>query len=602
MITNLLANMHEPLLIGLVLLLSTLAYQYLDALRMLRRQAFLSHVYRPEGSIRRWFWDSLLLRIVYSVFAVVAALLALLFTTHMQMLDWWVLAAGILSFVAISRIIHHLLVQETQPQFHAIIVLRMSAWMNVLVMALVLAVLQIIWLEVPDTRHLGFTEMLANSWQESSSISAKVPLFGWLLSVSALLHDATWHVLQQASRVEAGAGVKLSAWLLVLFINALKLGSVQLIVLGIASIVLQARQNGWPHTRKRIFRRSYLLTLLVLFVVYIVISRVQWNQIAAQLQPKSDNESSQQVVQDPCAGPTGELQRRREQEALQGELQARLAVQQTAANRRMEQYIAETVAHAYRHAESGVDAFLDWNFSIRGQYQQLGYLAASTAGSGMSEGSVRFSEYLGAQMNSYISEPLAPALTAAHADIQQVFMAEIQSSGLAYNRLLNQLVAQSNCISAPEFSFRPSNYIDKSLVGLGVAGGAIALRFATAAGTRAATRAGVRRAIAALFTRGAARAGAVGSGSAGAFCGPAFWLCTPAIIAGTWFSIDYGLNKTDELLNREQMRAEMLASLAEDQQQAAAELAEFYLFALNDFYRELEETQQRQFNIRRDGL
>lgn len=599
MITNLLANLNEPLLIGLVLLLSTLAYQYFDALRMLRRQAFLSHVYRPEGSIRRWFWDSLLLRIVFSVFALVAALLALLFSTHMQILDWWVLAAGILSFVAISRIIHHLLAQETQPQFHAIIVLRISAWVNVLVMAIVLAVLQIVWLEVPDTRHLKLTELLAFSWQESAAIDAKVPLLGWLLSVSALLHDVTWHLLQHASRVEAGTGVKLSLWLLVLFLNALKLGSLQLIVLGIPSIVLQARQNGWPHTRNRLFRRSYLLTLLVLLLLYVAINKVQWSQLSERSHAP---ETSHQVLQNPCEGPLGALNQRREQAALQGELQERLARQHSAANRRIEQYIQETVARAYQQAGSGVDAFLDWNFSIKGQYQQLGYLAATTAGSSMSEGSARFSEYLGTQMNSYIGEPLMPALTVAHADIQQVFMAEIQSSGLAYNRLLDQLAAQSNCIRAPEFSFQPNAYIDKSLVGLGVAGGAIALRFATAAGTRAATRAGVRRVIAALFTRGAARAGAVGSGSAGAFCGPVFWVCTPAIIAGTWFSIDYGLNKTDEFLNREQMRAEMLASLDDDQQRAAAELAEFYLLALHDFYAELEATQQRQFNIRRDGL
>lgn len=597
MLNTWLIALSEPLLLALLVLFSTLAYQYLDALRMLRRQAFLSHVYRPEGVVRRWFWDSLWLRIWYSIAALAGATIALVFMSQIGVLEAYVLALGTITLLLVYRLVFRLLQNETQPQFQALISLRISAWVNLGLMAITLVLLQITWLEVPDTRYLSFSAVTASAWQVHTAEAAGVSVLHWLFAGAAVAHEVSWHLMQQASRVDAAIHIKLLAWFLLLLVNAFKLGSLQLLLLGLMSIAVQVRQQGWGKARQQLVRPSYWLTLLFCLVVYVLLSRgygwLSRSEVAQDIPLASHTQ-----IADPCAG---EL-RQQQQEAASAQVSARLSAQQQAAAERIERYVTEVVQRAFRQAESGVDAFLDWNFSISGQYQQLAYLAAHTAGSGFTDGSARFSGYLSEQMNAYISAPLTPALVAAQADIQQIFMAELHSSGMAYQRLVQQVAAESTCMKPINVSFQPSQYIDKSLVGLGVAGGAIALRFATAAGSRAASRAGMRRVIAALFTRGAARAGAVGSGSAGALCGPAFWLCTPVIIAGTWLSIDFGLNKADEVLNRERMRAEMLASLAADSEAAAAELAAFYQHALVQFYAELEANQQRQFNIRRDGL
>ncbi|EGN75104.1 hypothetical protein A28LD_1567 [Idiomarina sp. A28L] len=578
-----LERVNEQVFLALLIALSLLAYQYLDAVRMLRRQAFLSHVYKPEGRVRRLFWDSLWLRILYTVISVISALIALMLIAQLQTLEWWVLLAGIVSFVLIALLVYRLLSNETQPQYHVAIVLRVSAWINLILLAVALALVQIFWLEVPDTRYLTVFEVAEQSWQ----VEAAIPFVGWLLGTAAVLQDVSWHLLQQASRVEASMGLKASAWFLILSINALKLASLQVVLLGIPSIAQQMQLHGWQTAGKKIFRKSYIFTLFVLLILYVSLNHVPWQQLR-----QSVSVPPEVVIIDPCA----EVFVAREQQQLEQQVKRQLSVQQVNSSERMQAQVTVAVTEAFSHAERGVDAFLDWNFSIQGQYQQLGYLLGATVSS------AKFNDYLSDRMNEFIGAELSPALLQANTALNETFAAEMRRAGAAQSAFLDELLANSQCFEQPELTFSVGEYMDKSLVGLGIAGGAVALRFATAAGTRAAGRAGIRRVIAALFTRSASRAGAVGSGSAGALCGPAFWLCTPAIIAGTWFAVDYGLNKTDEAINRERMRAEMLLSLQNDQAQAIAELQAFYELALNDFYTELEEAQQRQFNIRRDGL
>lgn len=578
-----LESVNEFAFIALLIALSLLGYQYLDAVRMLRRQAFLSHVYKPEGRIRRLFWDSLWLRIVYTLVSVVSAVIALMLIAQLQALEWLILFIGIGTFVLIALLVFRLLSNETQPQYHVAIVLRVSAWINLILLAVALAIVQIFWLEVPDTRYLTVFEVAERSWQ----VEAAIPIVGWLLGTAAVLQDVSWHLLQQASRVEANMGLKASAWFLILSVNALKLASLQVVLLGIPSIAQQMQLHGWQATSKRVFRKSYVLTLIALLLLYIGLNHVPWQQLKTAV-----TSTPVEVVHDPCA----EVFIAREQQQLEQQVQRELSAQQLTSSRRMQAHITIAVTRAFQQAEDGVDAFLDWNFSIQGQYQQLGYLLSASVTS------AKFNDYLSNKMNEYIGAELSPALMQANTALNQTFASEMRRAVAAQSEFLETLLANSQCFEQPELTFSVGEYMDKSLVGLGIAGGAVALRFATAAGTRAAGRAGIRRAIAALFTRSASRAGAVGTGSSGALCGPAFWVCTPAIIAGTWFAVDYGLNKADEAINRERMRDEMLASLRDDQTEAIRELQEFYELALNDFYSELEEAQQRQFNIRRDGL
>ena len=62
-----------------------------------------------------------------------------------------------------------------------------------------------------------------------------------------------------------------------------------------------------------------------------------------------------------------------------------------------------------------------------------------------------------------------------------MWKSKCKRAGQAYQRIFNQFAAQTACLQLPDFDFDPSQYVDKSLVGLG-AGAALAARLALAAG------------------------------------------------------------------------------------------------------------------------
>lgn len=606
-----LIQLPEPLWLLLLLVVTLIIFFYLDAVRMLRRQAFLAFVYASAGKIRRWLWDSLILRIGYVFIAMIMALLAIIVMAHLHWLEWLVFACGMLSLGIFYRLFSRGLRAEAQPEFLAVVALRLSAWCNLAVMVIALALVQFFWLDLPDTRAFAVSEYMTYAWQQYDLEHASVPVFAILLAVAGTLQDVQWYLLQQVSGVALPVTMKIAAWLVVLMIQATKLGVLQLVILGLVSIVTASSGANRQVLRKRLWRRSVLLPIALVFVSYLALTKMP--QLWSAASEKGANEVSSASANsngepsDPCdriwanngagAGTDvqGKTRRQAELASLESSLSAALQTDHAQAQARLQRDIEMQVAAAYAQAEAGVDAFLDWNFSLAGQYAQLIYLA------GASVSQASFADYLSGKMNGFIREPLTPALLAAQQHFNGNMEVEVQRAGQAYQRLFNQFAAQTACLQLPDFDFDPSQYVDKSLVGLG-AGAALAARIALAAGTRTATHSGVRRAISAIFTRGVARAGAVTSGGAGAVCGPWAIVCTPAIIATVWLSTDYGLNKADEALNRESMKAEMMAALADEQAETVATLYAFYARILDQFYAELDEHQNRQFNILRDGV
>lgn len=586
-----LLQLAEPVWLLLLLSVTLIIFFYLDAVRMLRRQAFLAFVYASAGNIRRWLWDSVFLRVVYVMLALFTGVLVLLLAAHLQRLEWWVLMAGIGTLMLIRGVVHRGFASETQAQFHDLVVLRISAWLNLALMAVALALVQLYWLEVPDTRHLQLSEVVSQAWHSYMVEQAPIPVFAWLLAFTGVLQDVQWYLLQQASDVQLPAGLKMVTWFAILLFNATKLGVLQLVALGILTCVLQARLAGWRATSKRIVRRSVWGTMLVLILLYFVLSRLPEQLASRVLEPAKEHTA----LFDPCAGSAGRQLREHELGQIEATLDAERSASQQLAQQRLRQQVETQVGLAFAQAEVGVDAFLDWNFSLVGQYAQLAYFLGSTVTR------VDFSEYMATQMTDFVAQPLQPALEQAHEQLSQALVSDLTDRSQHYQSLLSNLSTQTQCLQLSDVELSVTIPVERSWVGLG-AGSALLARVATAVGGRAVARGGMRRAITALFTRGAARAGAISAGGAGAICGPWAVVCTPAIMVTAWLGTDYAITRGDERLNREAMKAELMAALAAEEEATVEALLMVYQTVLENFYQELEVSQARQFRILRDGL
>jgi hypothetical protein len=271
--------------------------------------------------------------------------------------------------------------------------------------------------------------------------------------------------------------------------------------------------------------------------------------------------------------------------------------QQAEFNAALEQQLQAKLDQAFARAEAGVDSFLDWNFSLQGQYLQLWYLGRSVTGG------EPFDAYMGRIMDAHVDDALGPLLDTLGPELEAELRARVAAAYEGQAALLHSVLERSECLQPelPEFALDASMH--KSLVGFGAVGGILATRLGARVGARGMGREAVRRMFAAIAARfGARAAAATQAGQAGALCGPWAPLCAVGIGAAAWVGTDVVLNEIDEALNRDEMRAEMLAALAVQRAELEAALRAQYLAAASDMFHAFADYQEQVFNPYRGVL
>ena len=168
---------------------------------------------------------------------------------------------------------------------------------------------------------------------------------------------------------------------------------------------------------------------------------------------------------------------------------------------------------------------------------------------------------------------------------------------------MSQLLASADCLTLPQPTLALGDYMNKSLVGAGSGAGILAARASMRMGSRVVSRTATKRVVSGGFARLTGRlASTAAASSTGALCGPLVFICAPALAAATWVGTDLLINEVDESLNREQMKADMIAVLAEDQAAVRRQLKDAYARAAQQMFADIEVYQQRRFNINRDAF
>ncbi|MDQ2076879.1 hypothetical protein [Marinimicrobium sp. ABcell2] len=600
-----LAGMDHFRVVVIAALLGWLAYRYLLPFMMIKRRALLAHVTTDSSWARRIFWNSILGRLVLAVSSVITALFVLVMVTGLQLFEWYVLFGSVLSFLALYLLCNKSLGGQFSAEHRFPFTLRIASRINLAVMTIALVAVQILWLEVDDTRYLSISEVFQSAYAQHSA-SAALDEVGWLIGLNSAVSYSLWHIMQLTSGADSSVLTKMSAWLAFLVFSAIKLGAIWTVLLGIPSLVFELLKDKKSDPQSR--RRGILTTAIAASVVlgsgaYLLNSQVTVapfiNSLSGTLR--------QTLVNDPC-----QRQAPIEQQELAAQAERALTQQQKQLMVHMEQEIDRHVDHAFAKADVGVDSFLDWNFSLRGQYTQLLFLSRSMVGE------TSFAEHLGERMDSHIDEAIGPGLSSLNDRLNVTFSDGLNQAYAKHDAYLNALVQRANCVTLATPDLPLTDYVNKSLVGtgfvVGPAAGVLAVRAGTRAalpaaratagtGSRVAARPASNRVISQMFARLTARAAAgAASGSAGAVCGPFMIACGSAFAAATWIGMDIAINEVDEAINRQQMREDMLTVLSEQKAALKAELKEQYSNAASLAFEAVEEYQSQTFNIRRDGF
>lgn len=571
-----------------LILASWLAYQYLNQVRRIRRHALLSHVLKDNSSLRDLLWDSWLSKMSLAMSSLIIALIALILSARLQPVEWLVLFASIPAFLICYQLVYRLLSKQVASAYHSAVSLRFAFWVNVILIALLMSLVQFFWLEVADTRHLNLYEVALSSYQVANA-EAVLPASGLLLGLNAAINDSIWHIMQLASG-ELATGWKLLIWLTFVLVNGIKLGSLWIILLGVVAF-FQRKRDKAPGN---VFSKTFALTLVALIMLYVAMTQINFSFLWQQ----EDQQWTQSVQ--PCT----QQSRLREQQMIAEKASHHLTEQHIQLNQQVEKQIEELLNSVFASAEQGVDNFLDWNFSLRGQYQQLAYLGAGMASS------VSVEAFISVKLDHYVAQQLESGMLGMEHELSNFVSQQMAGFYGQHQRLLEQLGTQASCFEPTSVTFAVEDYMTKSMVGMGGAAGvagALAVRSSGRAGTQALGRAISRRMAGRVAVHSGVRAGsraaaAGGGATAGVICGPAAPACALGFGAVTWLGIDLTVNAVDEALNRERMKNELMQLLEEQQQALEQEIREQYQEYVELLFFQLEEFQQRRFNIYRDAL
>ncbi len=587
-------------------LLGWLIYRYLLPVQLIKRRALLAHLTTEASPVRRIFWNSRLLKLVLAVSSGITALYVLVMLTGLHRIEWYVLFGSVLSFLALYILCTKALGSQLNAGFRFYFILRIAYRINLALMTVVLVTVQIIWLEVDDTRYLFMTEVFRNAYLEHSA-AAVFKEAGWLIGLNAAVSDCLWHIMQHTTQADGPMLSRLLAWLAFLIFNAIKLGAIWAALLGIPTLIhalsVPTKDHDVHDQRSGTFDKIFAVCVILGLGAILVSTRISVEPFIKSVSTRLH----QTLGFDPC-----QTQAPVEQKKLASQANQALSEERMQLMAHMAMEIDQRLDDVFAMAEPGVDNFLDWNFSLKGQYTQLLFLSRSMVG----ERSL--TEHISARMDSYIDGALNPGLHRLNSQLNRAFNAGLQRVFANHETYLRTLAQQADCAMPVIPDLPLTDYVNKSLVGSGLfvgpAAGALAARAGTRAvrsaarvtagtGSRVAARPASKRIISSMFGRLTARATAgTASGTAGAVCGPFVLACGSAFAVATWIGMDLAINEIDEALHRQQMRKDMLAVLNEQKMSLNAQLKEQYRQAAALAFGAVEDYQHQMFNIRRDAL
>lgn len=581
-------------LVILLLLLSIPFYQFSFQWALLRRRAFLAHLTSEQSVVRGLLWDSHIVRVLTVFPAVLAAVILLLTITAMRNpAEWGVLVFGLMGYLLLLPVIERKLSKDIAEAHRRAVAIRTTFWLVLVVIVVISTALWVAVYSVPDVRHMDWQRLVALRFEQGQAMSSNM-LAGYLLGLREAIDGLVWYFMQSASGSEqVSATAQILGWVIFALYQAVKLS---VVLLFFVSFLLLARHgyNGFQDKSDKSFGDALKVIGLWHFLIGIGLILIVWAGLSFAQRAVTEgagDTSAEHVVTErkspqPC---TGEIV-----DPFVTEADEALVEREATLNSQLDSYIAAELNNLFMQLERGIDPFLDWNFSMRGQYTMLVGWAAAQASDHELDQAIhqRFMEFAGVNTNEAL-ESMAGRINAT----TQIGLQRLSGVHAAWlESEFAQLKERSECEITASVNVSFSDITTYSGVGTGAISSAAVLGSARLAAFAAAARRAVTRAFA---RRGAVRGGQLATGAkTGALCGPLVVLCAPAIFVGT----DYALIKAVELRNREAMREQLLTALHDERQRIEQSLTEQTRFVVHETNQQIRQRQDQQFNILRDGL
>ncbi len=566
-------------------------WQYRIEYLLFNRRLVLAGAVQPASRIRSLLWRGGITRVIQAVVSMFLAGLLLALVSPLAEIHGYVIALvldGLFLSLMVGYVTRKLEVDIQGRHLGAIARRWPLLIINCVVLTGAIMMLDFFIVGAPDTRHLAWNlvaeQAFTRSWSEAGSV-----LWGISAGVLASIEALSWHFSQLVIPNLPDLTLKIMAWLVFLVRAATVAWLYTALLLGICVFLDNREERRAGRVAESMFSFSFFLTIIVLALPFFYASI----KLSA-VDPVAIKEGVSRVADliNPC----------KPDEASRAQLVSKLdkVVNDERQNviKEVDSSIDQGLKRIFPGVEAGIDDYLDWYFTVSGEYQRLWAVITADAAAATSE---KLEEYL------FVHSDFEIRLADLDSQLEQI-TTEWFANTLPY---LDAELDNAPC-DIGRVDLAPLLALDRVMLGapaaaasgvgvVGVASKALAKKTAAAVAGKVAARKSIQSG-AALASKALAKKGTsaalLSTGVGTTVCapaGPVAVLCGVTAGLVTWLTVDKGLVELDEVFHREEMRADILKVLAGQQAELAEQLRQKHHIRVDRMAAQVSDAVQKSF-------
>jgi hypothetical protein len=541
------------LLAGLV---SWPIWRYRTEYLLFRRRLVLSGVALPESRIRAFLWRGNLTKGIQVIISLVLAWFLLTLVFGLSTEHGYVLVADGMFLALIADPVSRQLTRDITSRHLGAVARRWPLFLiNGIVLTGAIMSLDFSVVGAPDTRHLEWHQVAEQAFTRINDDAGCI-LWGLTAGAVAAVEALSWHLSVLVIPNLPDVSAKIIAWSFFLLRAATVAWLFTALLLGI-SVFLEKREAGREgRAAESTVSRAFFITIILLALPFFY-AAIKLNAIDPAIFDQGAGDLAALI--NPCKQDTASRAR------LIAKLDRSVANERQQAVDAGDTRIDRGLDRLFADVEQGVDQYLDWYFTVLGEYQRLATVFAKESAAAMRE---QLEEHLFADSDfdaqlerldhrverlsvrrfANMAPQLEAELDNAPCDVGGVVLAPL----MELDR--DTLRASAAATSGVGAGIVTSKVLAKKTAAVIVGKVAAKKSFQTGA---------------ALTTKTLAKKGSSSVLSAGlgtllcAPAGPMAIICGVTAGLATWLAVDKALVELDEALNREEMRADILKVLDE---------------------------------------
>lgn len=586
-----------------ILLISIPVHLSIRELPLLKHRLFIERTWHHESFVHKLFWKATVKRISLYLISVLMTLSMIFTTSLFDTSHWVIIYIDILVILVLRKLVSENVMSQVNSN-HTGLVARnyFLNGINLFFLVIVIFCLDFFFSEVTDTRGKDpwiLFEQQLEIINTSTCHLASFP-YAFVKGVDSLI----WHFMQVGVIRLQDDATQFIAWLLFLIPIAFSAAIIQHVFLGGLLLSEIKHEKNLKLLGDSLFSKSFMITIIFLATIYFYAVYIISNTDFSELEKKAKITIDQI---DPCAKPD-KILISQHMEYVNNTIKTRSEVIKLKSHARVDKQFDDMK----RKSEKSIDVYLDWLFSVVGEYERLSMVFTGDVAMKMSNHLVKV-----IFLDTGISKDINHLVRQEHKNNQTILldMAEtitMESSQFTSNNpcLLREVELSTPSITRDKIT--ASTATITGAIGTRVAGKALGQKTASMAAAKIVNKAGFKTVINIIgkaLTKKAvtsAGGGVVSGAAAGLICGPGSPVCSVVggIVGGlaTWLIVDKVFIEIDEAINRDELRKEMIESVHAQLLITQNELNKDINKNIDRMIQVIQNVHKQEFNPSKDGI